>query len=78
MICEKELRFYFKRHCHLLCTRESGPGYESARAGRQYLEKTIGDSRKFAYVCGPDQFVDDIRELVRDLGFSDEAIVFEE
>ena len=78
VICEKELRHYFGGKCHLLCTRESAPGYENKRIDRGYLEKVLADKDKYVYVCGPDAFVEEINTAVKGLGFASEAIIFEE
>jgi cytochrome-b5 reductase len=78
VICEKELCYYFGSRCHLLCTRESGPGYENGRIDRDYLETTISDTNQYAYVCGPEKFVEEINLIVKDLGFTAESIVYEE
>ena len=78
VICEKELRHYFGSRGHFICTRESGPGYESGRINRDYLEKTLSDTGQYAYVCGPDKFVEDVTAIVKELGFKAEAVVFEE
>ena len=78
VICEKELRFYFGRGGHFICTRESGPGYESERISRDYLGKILSNTSQYAYVCGPDQFVEDVTAMVKELGFGAEAVVFEE
>ena len=78
IICEKELRYYFGSRCHLLCTRESGPGYESGRIDREYLEKTTSDTNQYVYICGPEKFVEEINMIVKDLGFTAESIVYEE
>jgi len=78
VICEKELRNYFSNRCHLLCTRENGSGYENKRIDRDYLENTIDNTNQYAYVCGPDKFVEEVNGIVKDLGFSAESIVYEE
>ncbi|OPL16973.1 MAG: flavodoxin reductase [delta proteobacterium ML8_D] len=78
VICEKELRYYLDRRCHLICTRESGPGYEEGHIDRSYLEKTLTDKEQYAYVCGPDKFVEDINIIVKDMGFSSESLVYEQ
>ena len=78
VICEKELRYYLDRRCHLICTRESGPGYEEGHIDRSYLEKTLTDTEQYAYVCGPDKFVEDINIIVKDMGFSSESLVYEQ
>lgn len=78
VICEKELRNYFSSRCHLLCTQENGSGYENKRIDRDYLEKIIDSTKQYAYVCGPEKFVEDVNAIVADLGFSAESIVYEE
>lgn len=78
VICEKELRHYFGSRCHLICTRESGEGYEKDRIDRDYLQKTISDTGQYVYVCGPDKFVEELTVTAGDLGFATETIVFEE
>lgn len=78
VICEKELRHYFGSRCHLLCTRESGPGYESQHIDRAYLQKVVNDKEQYAYVCGPDKFVTVIMTILNDMGLSAESIVYEE
>jgi cytochrome-b5 reductase len=78
VICEKELRYYFGSRCHLLCTREKVAGYENGRIDRKYLQKIISDTKQYAYICGPDKFVEEINSIARNLGFSTETIVYEE
>jgi ferredoxin-NADP reductase len=78
VICEKEFRYYFGSRCHLLCTRESGPGYEDNRIDREYLQKKVKTTDQYAYVCGPDKFVEDMLSILEDLGLSTESIVYEE
>ena len=78
VICEKELRFYFGSRGRFICTRESGPGYDIGRIDRNYLEKNLAGVGQYAYVCGPDKFVEEVTAIVRDLGFGAESVVFEE
>jgi len=78
IICEKELRFYFGSRGRFVCSRESGPAYESGRIDRNYLEKNLTDLGQYVYICGPDKFVEDVTAIVLDLGFGAEAVVFEE
>ena len=78
IICEKELLHYFGSRCHLICTREKGKGYENTRIDRKYLQKIISDTKRYAYICGPDKFVEAISAIVTELGFSTETIVYEE
>lgn len=77
VICEKELRHYFGNRCHLICTRESGPGYENTRIGREYLRHMLRNIGHFVYVCGPEGFVAEVKAHVQELGYAAEAIVIE-
>jgi len=78
IICEKELLHYFGSRCHLLCTRGKAAGYEHARIDRDYLQKILSETHQFAYICGPDKFVEAVNSIVTELGFSTETIVYEE
>jgi len=78
IICEKELQHYFGSRCHLICTREKAKGYEHTRIDRKYLQKIIKDTQQYVYVCGPDEFVEEINAMVGDMGFATESVVFEE
>ena len=78
IICEKELLHYFGSRCHLICTREKAAGYGHTRIDREYLHQLLGDTKQYAYICGPDKFVDAVNSTVRELGFSAETIVYEE
>ena len=78
IICEKELHHYFGSRCHLICTREKAAGYEHTRIGREYLQNILSDTKQYAYICGPDKFVEAVNSIVQELGFAAETIVFEE
>jgi len=78
IICEKELRNYFGSRSHLICTRKKGTGYENSRIDRQYLQNIISDTTQYVYICGPDQFVEAVSAIVKELGFAAETIVYEE
>jgi cytochrome-b5 reductase len=78
VICEKELRHYFRSRCILTCTRESAPGYENRRITAEFLKEQITDFAQRFYVCGPDSFVEDIKSILKELGVSLDSVVFEE
>src|SRR5262245_30583760 len=59
-------------------TREHSIGYLGRRIDRDYLVETIADFSQHFYVCGPDDFVRDIKQYLVDLGASAEALVFEQ
>ncbi len=78
IICEKELRQYFGSRGHFICTREKAPGYEHDRINRDYLQKILGRKKQYAYVCGPDKFVEQVNKMVQELGYAAESVIFEE
>jgi NAD(P)H-flavin reductase len=59
----------------MLCTKESGQGYENGYIGRGYLKRTISNTNQYIYVCGPEKFVEEMNLIVKDLGFAIESIV---
>jgi ferredoxin-NADP reductase len=77
VICEKELRHYFKSRCILTCTRESASGYENRRITAEFLKEKISDFNQHFYVCGPDSFVKQIKSILTELGARSDAVVFE-
>ena len=77
VICEKELRYYFKNRCILTCTRESGPACEKRRIDKDFLKNNIKDFNQHFYVCGPKQFVSNINSTLTDLGANPDSLVFE-
>jgi ferredoxin-NADP reductase len=78
VICEKELRHYFRSRCILTCTRASAPGYAPRRITAEFLKEQITDFTQRFYVCGPDSFVEDIKSSLKELGVSRDSVVFEE
>jgi len=78
VICEKELRHYFESRCVMTCTRESAPGYENRRITAEFLKEKIRDFSQYFYVCGPDSFVEQIKNILTELGAKPDAVVFEE
>lgn len=78
VICERELREYFREKAVFTCTRESGADYENRRIDQKMLEEWIGDRKQYFYVCGPDPFVEDVNAALQDMGITPESLVFEE
>lgn len=77
IICEKELRDAFGDRCFLTCTRESAPGYDDRHVDRVYLSEIVENLSEKFYVCGPEEFVEDVRSALEDLGASPESIICE-
>jgi ferredoxin-NADP reductase len=77
VICEKEFRHYFGERCILTCTRGSAPGYENRRITPEFLKEKIQDFSQHFYVCGPDEFVEELKSFLKRLGASPDSVVFE-
>lgn len=63
---------------HNILSQDTAPGYASGRIKEKYLLDTIKDFTQHFYVCGPDQFVVDIKQMLANLGAHADAVVFEQ
>jgi ferredoxin-NADP reductase len=59
-------------------TREDHPGHVSRRINKNFLKEKIKNFNQHFYVCGPQSFVEEISESLRQLGANTDSIVFEE
>lgn len=81
VILEKEFKSMFmgkESNLILTLTRESVSDYQQGRIGKSMLKKNVKNFSQNFYVCGPKQFVSDIKEVLQKLGTSSESVVFEE
>ena len=81
IILEDELKKMFKEQPEnliLTLTRENKKGYLSGRIDKKFLQKIINRCPKNFYICGPQSFVEDIKEIVTELGCRAESFVIEE
>lgn len=77
VILEAELQKMLKNNFIRLFTRENVIGFRSLRIDRNYLIDVIGDFGQNFYVCGPDDFVTNVNQLLIDLGAKAETIIIE-
>jgi len=77
VIMEAELQKMLKNNFIRLFTRENVIGFRSLRIDRNYLVDVIGDFGQNFYVCGPDEFVTNVNQLLLDLGAKAETIIIE-
>ncbi|HNW69296.1 MAG TPA: hypothetical protein PKI01_02760 [Bacteroidales bacterium] len=77
VIMEPELQKMLKNNFIRLFTRENVVGFRSLRIDRDYLIDVIGDFGQNFYVCGPDEFVTNVNQLLLDLGAKAETIIIE-
>lgn len=77
IILETEFREMLGRNFHPVLTREKRGGCHHGRIDGQYLERTLKSFSQQFYICGPEQFVADMKESLERLGGSPVAIVVE-
>jgi len=78
VILNDEFKTMLKDNFINVYTREHVIGYLDRRIDRDYLVSQIGDFGQHFYVCGPDEFVKDINQLLMDLGAKSDTLVFEQ
>jgi ferredoxin-NADP reductase len=78
VIMGNELHKMLKNDFVNLYTRENVVGFAGRRIDRNFLIENIVDFSQNFYVCGPEEFVTTIKNLLLDLGATPETIVFEE
>ncbi len=77
IIMGPELFRLLKKDFINVLTREHVIGYREKRIDRNYLIQNIIDFSQYFYVCGPDDFVKEITEILLDLGAEMGSLVFE-
>lgn len=77
VIEEAELREILGENVHFILSREQKAGYEYGHIDAVFLKKNITDFQRPFYVCGPDQMIADVNDLLMELGASAETLVFE-
>lgn len=60
-----------------ILTDEKVGNFEHGRVNEEYLKKNISNFKQHFYICGPDAFVKDISEALKNLGAAVESVVFE-
>jgi len=77
IIYEKELTEMLGTQAIYLLTKENKAGYQSGYLDKNFFQQNITDFHKHFYVCGPDKMVQDITELLQQLGADVDAVIFE-
>ena len=78
VIMEKSLHTMLKENFIKVFTRENVIGFLEKRIDRNFLIDHISDFKQHFYICGPENFVKNIRELLMGLGATSEFIIFEQ
>jgi ferredoxin-NADP reductase len=77
VILDAELQEMLKTDFIKVFTREHVIGFVGRRIDRDFLIENIIDFGQHFYLCGPDEFVKNITELLLHLGVKPETLVFE-
>ncbi len=77
IIMEAELRTILQNDFINIFTRENIVGFRGIRIDRNFLVKNIADFGQNFYLCGPKDFVENITQLLLDLGATAETLIFE-
>ncbi len=77
IIMEAELRTMLQNDFINIFTRENIVGFRGIRIDRNFLVKNIADFGQNFYLCGPKDFVENITQLLLDLGATAETLIFE-
>lgn len=81
IILEKEFKEMFKENPEdliFVLSRENKEGYENKKIDKEFLKNKITDFNQNFYICGPKQFVKDIKSYLEELGAKIDGIVIEE
>lgn len=77
IILEKELENILGENLIINLTKEKKVGYNYGRINEKYLKKYIEDFSKKFYVCGPADFVREVKEILIKLGAKVSSITVE-
>lgn len=59
-------------------TNDSGPDVAEGRVDKEFLQKHLDDFDQTFYICGPEGFVNDVRDALKDLGADADKIITED
>lgn len=77
IIIREELERYLGPRFHNVITGTEAPGKDGNYINADYIRENITDFDQHFYVCGPDQFVEDVNRLLEEAGARPDALVFE-
>jgi ferredoxin-NADP reductase len=78
VIAEKEFRDMLDDDFVSTLTRDEAAGHLHRRIDKDFVAEHIDDFSQHFYVCGPEQFVEDITNELKNLGARPDTVVIEE
>jgi ferredoxin-NADP reductase len=77
VIMEKSLHTMLRDNFIMVFTRQNVIGFVEKRIDRDFLIDNISNFKQHFYICGPEDFVMSIREILLSLGATTEHIIFD-
>ena len=77
IIYENELVAMLGEDAIFIVTKENAEGYSTGRIDEKFIQQQVSDFDKHFYICGPDQMIVDIRNILERQGAKADAVVFE-
>lgn len=77
IIYHHELDAMLGRNARYILSGEQNDKYDHGHIDKAYLQKHVKDFSKPFYVCGPDEMVKQITDILTELGAKPDALVFE-
>lgn len=77
IIYEEELKNILGEDAVFILSKEKKKGYEQTRIDENFIRENITDFNKHFYICGPDQMISDIKNILEKAGAKADAVVFE-
>lgn len=77
IILKSELETMLGKNAHFTITRQKDSKYDKRKINSDFLKTEVKDLSKHFYVCGPDEMVQEINEILVKLGAKADAVVFE-
>jgi ferredoxin-NADP reductase len=77
IILKDELEKMLGENFYNTLTREKSSKYDNRRIDEDFVKEKVKDFKQNFYICGPDNFVMDIKKALKKFGANPEAIVIE-
>jgi ferredoxin-NADP reductase len=77
VIMDEELAALLGKNYLKIFTRQRVIGFRERRIDREMLIALVQNFDQRFYLCGPQEFVDDLSRMLLDLGATSESLVFE-
>ena len=77
VILQEELTDMLQGDAIYVITDKADKNHYSGYIDETFLKKNVDDFNKHFYLCGPDKMIADLQEILKKLGASPEAVVFE-